>query len=71
MVRRSDKDYKPVPCIFRVTWLAAPVEKSRARSSLCRRLSLVSSYYFMHGLDGWVGDIKYGLIAAVRGAFTS
>ena len=27
-------------------------------------------YLSMHGL-GWVGKIKYGLIAAARGAFTS
>ena len=37
-------------------------EKSRGCSSLCAGVSLyLSISHFMHGLGGWVGEIKYRL----------
>ena len=70
----------PVSCIFIVTWLAVKV---KARTHLSERVRdivpavVVYVYLYLwfhltfHAWVGWVSEIKYELIAAARGAFTS
>ena len=62
----------PVSCIFSVTWLAGDIKEP---THLSKRVGHVVPgvvvYLSFHAWVGWVSEIKYGLIAAARGAFTS
>ena len=57
---------------FGITWLAGDVKEP---THLSKRVGHVVPgvvvYLSFHAWVGWVSEIKYGLIAAARGAFTS
>ena len=67
----------PVSYIFSFTWIAGDVKEPRNLSQRVGNVVrgvVVYLYLWFHltirARVGWVSEIKYGLIAAVRGAFT-
>ena len=63
--------HMPQTCIFSVTWLAGDMKEP---THLSKRVGHVVSGEFhliFHAWVGWVSEIKYAMIAAARGAFTS
>ena len=68
----------PVWCIFSVTWLAVDVKEpthlSKRVQDIVPDVAVYLHLWFhltFHARVGWMSEIKYGLIAAARGAFTS
>ena len=64
----------PVSCIFSVTWLAGDVKEpthlsERVGDEIPGVVVYLSFHLAFHAWVGWVSEIKYGLIAAARGAF--
>ena len=65
-----------VSCIFSVTWSAGDVKEPTHLSKRVGGVVPGVVVYLLfhctfHAWAGWVSEIKYGLIAAARGAFTS
>ena len=68
--------YQQMVSIFSVTWSAGDVKEPTHLSKRVGGVVPGVVVYLLfhctfHAWAGWVSEIKYGLIAAARGAFTS